>query len=363
MATILSKPRFSHVAMALLLGGFAVAGCQGNLGNDVPPGPGASGTPTPPPTTMTPAPTTPPNVTPPNVTPTPTPPPPGPGPVTPPVPPPVAPPETPPDTTPTPTPTPPMGMPTPTPPPTPPPAPPSVPAPPVGEKRAVYVINDIDNPSIGDEDIIFLMQSQGFAVEVADDNDRSRDFRTAGLIVISSSANAGQLGDEWDTNQPALILSSGMFSEMGMTANGNNNAGNQNARIIEIVDAKHPIASGRSGRITIADANLALNFGAPGPDATIIATVNNDRRRATIFAYDAGDKLVGANRVARNRRVGFFLRENDNDGTEDLRNDGAALFDAAVTWTWNGEGGSGGAATPPAATPPATPTPPPGSGY
>jgi hypothetical protein len=360
MATILSAAnyslttanRFPRTAVALFLAGLLAAGCQGSLGNDVSRGPGGSAPPAAPGPTPSPAP--------PPVTS-------GPGPVAPPavpppvVPPPVAPPVIPEVPPPTETP-PPVVMPPANPPATPPPAPPpAAPQPPVGEKRVVFVIGDVDNPSVGDDDITFLMQSQGFSVEVADDNDRSRDFRLAGLVVISSSANAQQLGNEWDTTQPVLVLDSDMFSRMGMTANGAA-AGLQNARQIEIVDAKHPIASGRTGRITISDANEQLNFGAPGPAATIIATVNNDRRRAAIFAYEAGADLVrvgnAAAAKARNRRVGFFLREN---GTESLRNDGASLFDAALNWTWNG-GGTAGA---PGAGAPTTPTPPanPGSGY
>jgi hypothetical protein len=103
------------------------------------------------------------------------------------------------------------------------------------------------------------------------------------------------------------------------------------------------MAVGLSGRIEVADRNTQMTFGTPGPEATIIAAVNNNRREAASFFYLAGAKLVrngnnGAQaQTARNRRCGFFLREN---GLNDLRKAGEDLFEAAINFCWSGDMGS-----------------------
>jgi hypothetical protein len=283
----------------------ALAGaCQGTVGSEgirPPPGPAA------PPPTMTPAPAPPMPAPAPTVTPTPTPP------VTPQPDPPVTPPAPAPVTT-----------------------PPGPVRPPPGEKRIVFVVGNANNVGQGDLDLRTFMEDLGFVVDTADDGESSRTFRDAGLVVISSSAAANQVQDQWDTEQPVLLLSSDVFTEMRLTS-GRNAAGQQAARVIDIVAAGHPIASGLSGPITISDRDGQLNFASPGPGATIIATVAGDQKRAVIFAYDVGAQLVPRSgetvRTARNRRVGFFLRQNDFQG---LRKDGETLLEAALNWTWSG---------------------------
>jgi hypothetical protein len=209
--------------------------------------------------------------------------------------------------------------------------------PPAGEKRIAFVVGDAANLANGEQDVLFFAQDLGYIVDVVDDADNSRDFRDDGLVVISSSANANQLQDKWDTNQPVLVLSSGVFSQMRLTAVGNAAAGQQNAKVIDIVTAGHPLASGLSGKVTLSDANTQLNFGAPGPEATVIAAINADPKKAVIFAYDVGAALVAKAgegvRMARNRRVGFFLRQND---FANLRTDGQLLLETALKWTWAG---------------------------
>src|SRR5204863_399755 len=90
-----------------------------------------------------------------------------------------------------------------------------------------------------------------------------------------------------DTTQPVLVMSSGVFSQMRLTSNRAADAGQQAARVINIQDGAHPIASGLSGQVTVSDQNVQLNFGAPGPDAKVIATLNNDASRARNFLPEA----------------------------------------------------------------------------
>jgi hypothetical protein len=234
--------------------------------------------------------------------------------------------------------------------------PPPRPQPPTGDKRVAFVVGDANNFGRGDDDLLTFIESLNFVVDIVDDTDRSRDFRDAGLVVISSSVNENNVRDEWaNVAQPVLVMKSALFPDMFMTDNGNQSEGTQNARDIQIVDSMHPMAAGLSGRVTISRNNNAqLNFGSPGPEADIIARVGNDPRRAVIFAYEAGAQLIGdggnrnnnrngnntgaggtaTGRTARHRRVGFFLNEQD---TNNLDSDGELLLEAALTWAWSGE--------------------------
>jgi hypothetical protein len=204
------------------------------------------------------------------------------------------------------------------------------------------VVGDANKPSNGDDDLRNFLEDLDFDVDVADDQDDSRDFRDDGLVVISSSVNANNLKDEWDNvDQPVVVLKADSFKDMEMTGDGNNDSGTQNARDIEIENRKHPLAAGLQGRINIARNDSKLNFGDPGPDAEIIATIDGDVGQAAIFAYDIGKELVNNDnngnrnrgRAARHRRVGFFANA---DLTNDLEDEGQLLLEAAFMWAWQG---------------------------
>jgi hypothetical protein len=148
-----------------------------------------------------------------------------------------------------------------------------------------------------------------------------------------------------------MVLDDGIMRDMNMVSDRGNDSGTvNNARDIDILQPQHPIVAklGVKGRLTVSDRGTQMTFGRPGPQATIIATVNGNRNEAAIFAYLKGDALVrnardAVARTARNRRVGFFLREN---GIRDLRKDGEDLFEAALNWTWSGDGGNGTSVAP-----------------
>jgi hypothetical protein len=217
---------------------------------------------------------------------------------------------------------------------------------PPGNKEVAFVVRDANNLSQEEDDVVTFMEDIGFISDIVDENDRSRDFREAGLVVISAGADGRQIGDEWDTSQPVMVLNPDSMVEMEMVSDRGNDSGTQNVRELEINDDAHPIAraAGIRGRFEAFDRNTNVNFGTPERDADIVATVNNDRRRAAIYVYEAGDNLARNNRrldarTARNRRCGFFLREN---AFNDLNKDGEGLFEAALTYTYSGQATVGG---------------------
>jgi len=126
-----------------------------------------------------------------------------------------------------------------------------------------------------------------------------------------------------------------MFDDMSLVQG--RGAGQVQARDIEIVAPQHPLAAGLNGRVNVSNFNSAVNFGVPDQSATIIATVGGDPTRAVIFAYDKGAQLPAGNSrsgSARNRRVGYFLRENQFDRAG---RDVETLLGAAVYYTFSGQ--------------------------
>jgi hypothetical protein len=307
------------------------AGCQGNLGSDPQPAGGGQMTPAPapmPPNINVPLPpSSPPSSAPPQMTPAPpvmAPPPPVmmPPPVL--IPPPI---ETPP--------APPMVMnPDPAPPPevTPePPAAPPPPAPPARPKLALLIVGNINDLDNGDDELADILDDLDFTVVLGDDNDEIEDAPTAGLVVISESADANQIGGEYrNFASPMVVMNSELFADMRMTSDNQNATGTTNSREVEIRKADHPLAAGLTGRVQISSQNTALHWGIPAATAVVVATLPGDNTRATIFSYEQGTTMQGQRAPA--PRVGFFAGD---DVTDRLNVDGVKLFEAAATWAWS----------------------------
>jgi hypothetical protein len=218
------------------------------------------------------------------------------------------------------------------------------PQPPPGSKQVVFVIGDANNENNADLDLDNFMSDLGFLVTPVDENDNSRDFRDYGLVVISSSANANAVRDDWDTSQPVLVLDDQMMVELQMVSDRNQDSGTINAREIDIRDETHPMAAGLQGRVLITDQNQQLTFGTPDRGADIVATIRGQQRLAVMFAYPAGVDLARSNinrnsgiRTAKNRRCGFFLRNNTD--FRNLRKDGEDLLEAAINYCYAGDQG------------------------
>jgi hypothetical protein len=214
-------------------------------------------------------------------------------------------------------------------------------------KEALMVIGNADNfQGTGDEVLNdFLFDDLEFVVTIADDDDDSGQFgRNIGLVVISSSANANALQDEYlNSSFPAIVMDDGGLEEMQMVEE--NDGDTENDQEIEFQDLNHPIAKAlglNEEEVEVYENNNDITFGQdPTNDADIIATNANGNDEATIFMYEAGSELAeddnNNTRTARNRRCGFFVTEpalNDDD----LNADGEALLEAAILYTWNGNG-------------------------
>ena len=175
----------------------------------------------------------------------------------------------------------------------------------------------------------------GFTVvERSDTQLVSGDATGKDLVVVSNAVNSGQIATKL-TSVPTAVLTMESFNYgdmklTGPTANVDF-GGSANRTQIDVVDATHPLAAGRSALLASNTSAALHGWGVPGPEATIIARLppgSPEGPLPSIFAYQTGSAMVGL--VAPARRVGFFA---DATAAASLTSDGRALLDAAVIWT------------------------------
>jgi hypothetical protein len=96
---------------------------------------------------------------------------------------------------------------------------------------------------------------------------------------------------------------------------------------VEINASTHALASGLTGTVSVASAQVPLSWGEPSDGAIRVAFVGRDRRMSAQFAYERGAPMRGL--VAPARRVACFISA---EAGEVLTPEGWALFDAGVRW-------------------------------
>jgi hypothetical protein len=212
-------------------------------------------------------------------------------------------------------------------------------------KEAVLVIGNANNLAAGDDELDQILEDDlQFFVTLAQDDEDFRDVvdtATTGLIIVSSSANANQMDNNYfRSTLPALVLNDDAYPLFEVTDDGANDARTQSVRELLIVDETHPMAKGINGRgridITLDRNNVNVTVGRVDRGAQIVVSANN-RAEAALFVYESGSELarVGNSRnqsLAKNRIVGGFFRENI---IEDLDNDAALLLQNAIYYAWS----------------------------
>ena len=107
---------------------------------------------------------------------------------------------------------------------------------------------------------------------------------------------------------------------------------------IYIADPAHPMAAGYSGSVQVYTLPYSVTYGHPGPEADVVATVDEAGAYPATFVYETGAKLVDDS-VAPAPRIGLFLGQGasipDPPGMLQfgyISEDGLALIDAAVNY-------------------------------
>jgi hypothetical protein len=186
-------------------------------------------------------------------------------------------------------------------------------------------------PTAGDNVMASRLKAHGFQVTfVSDKTVSAQTVAGADLVVISSSAESGNLGVRLkDIPIPIFCIENGQFPNQGMTpagkGTGEDSVFSQTA--VAIIAPTSPLAGALTGNVTISSKPGELGWGAPLATAMNVATVVGQANHSAIFGYAKGDQMVGMTAPA--RRAGFAIRE---DLAANLSPDGIKLFDSILTW-------------------------------
>lgn len=173
----------------------------------------------------------------------------------------------------------------------------------------------------------------GFKVTFADQYDAPTAAEGKDLVFISSGVSAHRLEGKYrSVAVPVIVCESYVLPHMGMTARkqeGDFGTKEEKLRYLWMVNAPHPLSAGLpAGMVNVVHKGGPMNWGRPGPGATIIATFPGELDKSPLFAYEKGATMEGEN-LAPARRVMLFL---DGDTFPGLNEAGLKLFDAAVQW-------------------------------
>lgn len=194
---------------------------------------------------------------------------------------------------------------------------------------ALFVTGNAASLPGGDINPVAELEDLGFVVTVVDDDAvEPSDAASVNLVVISTTISPSKVGSMFrDAVVPVLTWERFLYSEMSMTAAGSARGEISGQRQMNVVAEGHPMAAGFSGLTIVQHSGTNFSYGVPSAGATVIATTASNSIRATIFAYDVDDEMVGL--AAPARRVGFY---NSFSSSRTWNEAGIALFRAAVTW-------------------------------
>ncbi len=203
---------------------------------------------------------------------------------------------------------------------------------------SVLMVTANSNGTNDDRAVADELTAAGLVVTIIDDNAvTAADAANHDVVFISSTASQGAVGTALTTVDTPVVNSEYLLhDDLGLTANGSanrNEQGGQNA--IDIVDPANPIVDNAfsSGSLVVFSKFSRATWGRPAATADIVATIEGDQTRATLFAYEDGATLANGD-AAPARRVGVFLSA-ASDGNLDQA--GVTLLTNAITWAASAE--------------------------
>ncbi|WP_159884911.1 S-layer homology domain-containing protein [Paenibacillus puerhi] len=191
----------------------------------------------------------------------------------------------------------------------------------VGRERAA------EDVVIGDR-----MKALGFVVSYLVDRrlapDRIKDFD---LIFISETTNSKYVQSNLDEMKkltiPVIYNKSISMGDLQLSETSENSRVNK-VKTISIKNASHPLAAGVTGTPEVYTEDGIIYYGVPAKEATVIATVAGDEKKATIYAYEKGAKNLKGEPVPA-RTVFFYMAAGMSTKTTDTA---WKLIEATFLW-------------------------------
>ncbi|MFC4386691.1 pectate lyase [Gracilibacillus marinus] len=204
----------------------------------------------------------------------------------------------------------------------------------IGNGKTMLYIGD-DIPS--DHKSIAHLETLGFqqidlmrAKEVTTEDAEGYD-----IVFVGEGGGSADIGQKFmNVDIPVVYAKGWVVDDVHLSESISGSSGDIDGQTeITIQEKYHPLAAGLSGNVEVYNQAGKVNFGTPGEDATVIATVNGDPNKATIFAYDKGDKRVNGETIPAKRVLTFLHRDKEDHMTEL----GWKLLDASIAWALDAE--------------------------
>ena len=208
-----------------------------------------------------------------------------------------------------------------------------------GRHRLLFVKNSTLAPVFLSADINAerRLRAEGYAITEASEADCVQKTPGHDLIVVSSTVEAHDVGAKFrDTPLPVVTWEGYLLNHMRMTGKRQDiDFGcdlKDSVTTLRLVNAPHPIAAGMGNGwfwpYQLPSKIRKIDWGSPGPGATVIATLAGEPQKAGIFCYEKG-ALMDAEFSAPGRRVMLFLH---SESFDQLNAVGLKVFDAAIRW-------------------------------
>ena len=204
---------------------------------------------------------------------------------------------------------------------------------PVSSVEFAFIVSNPGSLNTADETVQEILEELGHSVVLVDDNVASPATTGASqAVIISSTVSHTRLNDIFlGDSRPVFVWEYHLLDDLGLTLPGEQGRESVNNRNINLVDTSTGIGSGSDvGLFQLTVGNRRDGWGIPGADAVVIATLENDSSRATIFSYEAGDARPGGG-VFAGRRLAW-----PHGWAETFTTEGATLFEQSIGWLLEG---------------------------
>ncbi|UOQ84814.1 pectate lyase [Gracilibacillus salinarum] len=195
-------------------------------------------------------------------------------------------------------------------------------------KSLLYIGNDVP----ADHKTIAHLETLGFNnIELVRAEEAvTEDAEGHDIVFVGESGGSADIGQKFMNVEIPVIYAKGwVVDNVHLSSAASGDSGDIDGQTsISIQNSDHPLAAGLTDAVEVYNQAGKVNFGTPGEDADVIATVAGDQEKATIFAYEKGDKRVNGDTIPA-RRVSTFLFKDQEDYMTEA---GWKLFDASVEW-------------------------------
>ena len=202
------------------------------------------------------------------------------------------------------------------------------------DKKALLIVGSTPIGSASGEWVIKTrLENLGYSVTAVDDGtSQTSDADGMSMVYISSSVTDTEVGTKFrDVTVPVIVAKYTLFEEHHLTPSGGANRGSASSQTkISIVNSNHQTSGGLNGTPDIFSSGKGTAWGIPSSttDVQIIATLETDNSKATLFVYEPNSQMENGF-SAPAKRAGFFM---GNNGALALTPDGEQIFDALINW-------------------------------